>query len=139
MGSDFGFSIPGSSIDGIVAEFEKKASAAQGRDSGIYVSKDAFVSTASLNRADISTDWPTTDTYVAAGGVTDLWGYSPTLTPSDVNGSSFALLIQAVANAGVITFSVDHMRLTVHYPDPPSPEVKTTNVSVLLGTERYGR
>lgn len=55
--------------------------------------------------------------YATAGNLTnDLWG--ATLTPADVNHSGFGVQVRFEDISGEgYSFSVDHIRLTVHYED----------------------
>lgn len=132
--SNFSFDIPSnSSIDGIVAQIEKKKT---GDTSEWFVVDDlirlwdgsAFIGN---NKAD-SSDWSTSDEIVNYGDTTDLWGLTP--TASDINDNEFGIAI--VANfidldpsILDIQANIDHAELTIYYtpgglPSPILPQYR---------------
>jgi len=125
--TNFGFSIPGeATIDGIVAEFEKKASA-----TGVYDFSAKIVS-AGFEQGDERKEsgaWPTSDTYISHGGVADDWGIL--WYPALINSSNFGVSISVrnPVTEAVITASIDHVRITVYYTIPP-PDVIDVKVNI---------
>lgn len=113
--TNFGFSIPaGSNIKGIVAEYKRRVTAGS-VGSVIYLVKDG-TTLAGDQYFDDST-FPGTAAYFTKGTGTFLWG--TTWTYSEVNASTFGLVIQAFGNAGgTNTAAVDHARLSVYYRPP---------------------
>ena len=115
--STFGFAIPdGATIDGIVVEFEKQCSRALMRDWQVKIVR--LGSESGTNKADIYTDWPSTDTYISYGGGTDKWGL--TWTPAQINATNFGVSI-AVSYIGSLQTAyarVDHVRIKVYYTEP---------------------
>ncbi len=124
--TNFGFSIPsGKTIDGILVDFERKASSAWGV-SGLgervrIVKSDGTIG--STDRGDASY-WSTTEAYVEYGGESDLWG--ETWSSSDINDSDFGVVLNTVIES-YSTASVDHIRIKVYYSTGPDVTV-TTNV-----------
>jgi hypothetical protein len=117
--TNFGFSFAmGDTIDGIVVEFERKASAnAPTRyilDSTVKLVIGGSV--VGTNKNSI-TKWSTTEAFFTYGGAADLWGN--TITPTDVNSSNFGVVLSvSLTDTGKIpnmTASVDYIRITVYY------------------------
>ncbi len=107
------FTIPATAtIDGIVVEVEKKASAAnRAVDYSVRLVKGGVI--VGLDKAS-ATYWPTADTYVSYGSSTDLWG--ETWTPADINSANFGVVISAKGVA-TVKASIDHVRVTVYYTE----------------------
>ncbi len=112
--TNFGFSITGT-IDGVVVEIERKRG-------GATSVKDAVVklvvggSVVGTNKADTSTEWPTSDTYASYGGAADVWG--ATLTDTAVSASDFGVVLQTTfvkSGKAAPAAYVDHIRITVYY------------------------
>ncbi|MDD5738513.1 MAG: hypothetical protein PHY72_01095 [Candidatus Pacebacteria bacterium] len=113
--TNFSFAIPfGAVINGITAEIEKKSSnGSRIKDYQVRIIKGGAIG--AINRA-ISSWWGTSDTYATYGSSSDLWGES--WTYSDINDANFGVAISAYKNTaagGVITASIDHIRITVAY------------------------
>ena len=114
--TNFGFSIPtGDNIDGVKVEIER-------RGNGANRTKDNIVSliiggTVSGNNKASATFWPTTDAYASYGNLIDTWGLS--LTPADVNGSNFGVVLSATAVNNNFS-QVDHIRITIYHSTPAS-------------------
>lgn len=117
-GTNFGFSIPtDATINGILVEWEKRAS-----DNSTSFTVDNIVklviggTVSGNNKADTTTHWSITSTFVSYGGSSDLWGLSP--TPSDINGSTFgAVLACNMTSAGetITNANMDTLRITITY------------------------
>lgn len=112
--TNFGFTIPpGSIINGITVEIEKRS------DAGSFVQDNEI----ELLKAGIEVGsnyasaaaWPSSDTYITYGGCSDLWG--TTWTAADINASNFGVVLAAIdySCAGNIVSSVDHIRITICY------------------------
>lgn len=128
---NLGFSIPsGATIDGIVVEIEKKATYPGGapdyvKDNIIKLVKGGTV--VGSNLADTATRWGTSDSYISYGSSSNLWG--TTWTDSDINGSSFGVVISASNNTTSkinCNAFIDHVRITIYYttgggPTPANP------------------
>lgn len=121
-GTNFGFSIPtGATINGVLVEWKKKATTASGSsnrwvDKTVSLVKGGTVS--GDNKADTTTNWPTTIAYASYGGSSDLWGI--TLTDTDVNDSTFGVVLSGnptVPSDTSNTGSVDAVRITITYTD----------------------
>ena len=110
--TNFGFSIPGGSrIDGITVEIEKSVTALSNvTDVRVRIVKGGAIG--STDKSDVD-NWSTTDTYETYGGAADLWG--ETWTATDINVSTFGVVIAAQYGSGVPTAQVDHIRITVTY------------------------
>lgn len=113
LATQFGFSIPtDATIDGVLVEVEAaRSSAGSFQDSSVRL---VVGGTISGNDNSDNQLIGKSDTYYSWGGSTDTWGLS--LTPSDVNGSTFGFAWAAEQfDDPDRTLSVDHMRITVYY------------------------
>lgn len=130
--TNFGFTIPtGSTIDGIVAEIERKSllGTVQTSDFSILIMKGGTAQGTNHAVADV---WPTTDAYKTYGSSSDKWGV--TWTADDINATGFGIQIKAFnPNCDIDTDNayVDHVRITVHYTEPVVTSKKTLSI---LGT-----
>jgi hypothetical protein len=112
----FAFDIPAfSTIDGIIATVERKASSASTIiDYAVQPLKNGTVP---VGYEDKSTggSWSTTEGFVTYGSTTDLWGV--TWTPNDINnaGTGFAIRCEYTPAYGSATAYVDAMYMTVYY------------------------
>jgi len=130
--TNFGFSIPsGATINGIKVEIERHANYNTGslwvKDWKVYLLKNGNV--VGDNKADTSTNWPTSDAYKSYGGSSDLWGTS--WTASDINNANFGVVLAVQMASGVVpppTAYVDHIRITVYY----TPGGDTTPPSITI-------
>jgi hypothetical protein len=118
--TNFSFSIPtGATINGIVAEVEKKKGVLDSSDidNSVKLVKGGTIS--GTDKAS-STPWPNTDTYTTYGSSSDLWGLS--LTPSDINDTNFGVAISSliVSSDIGVDANIDHIRITVYYTEAPS-------------------
>ena len=109
-GSSFGFAIPaGMTINGILLEVNQSSSAAYSTENSVRLS---------LGGSLVGTDKSTGATiphsgsvWVSYGGSADTWGIAAgTLTPANLNASTFAALWSAVNGTG--TIYVDAFRVT---------------------------
>jgi hypothetical protein len=116
IATNFSFSLPlHSTINGVVATFERKASAADTiRDSHIYlVHNNGLIGN---NKISAPAYWSTTEGSVSFGGPADTWGAS--LTSPIVQDSSFGVLTDAIwqnVYSGTETAYVDSVLITVYY------------------------
>lgn len=106
-----GFTIPsGARIDGIVLEYEARASVAS-------AIKDHVVQLVygggpvGGNRASTAY-WPTSDTFLSRGGPSDTWDRS--WTADEINSTSFGAQVSVTAVAGATAY-IDYVRITVYY------------------------
>lgn len=121
----FGFSIPtGAVIDGIVVEWERKASGSTVKDKAVRIVKGGTVGATDKS---VTTDWPTTDAFASYGSAADLWG--ETWTAADINAASFGAAI-ATQSIFVRTASVDAVRITVYY----TPQIDLTSDAAAVAT-----
>lgn len=117
--SGYGFTIPSSAtIEGIVAEVEKKASPGSIiQDNGVQLMKANEVTGISYASA---ANWPLSDTYFVYGGPESLWGSS--WTPAEINDAGFGLAFASISytcngnNIPAITY-IDNVRITVYFTD----------------------
>lgn len=121
----FGFSIPdGATIDGIVAEFEKKATGSGIVDFSVRIVMAGFEQG---DEKKLLSYWPTSDTYISHGGAADLWGLG--WNPAAINASNFGVSISArMSITGEQAAYIDHVRITVYYT-----EVALTNMKINIG------
>jgi len=117
--TNFGFAIPtGAIISGILIEVEKYAAGATTdiKDSAIKIVK-ADGSIGTTNKANTTTQWPTTEAYISHGSSTDLWG--EIWTAENINDADFGLVISTIHGAvGNKQYAnVDHIRITVYYTE----------------------
>jgi len=112
----FGFDIPEfSTIDGIIATVERKASSASTIiDYAVQPLKNGSVP-AGYEDKSVGGSWSTTEGSVTYGSATDLWGV--TWTPDDINntGTGFAIRCEYTPAYGSATAYVDAMYMTVYY------------------------
>lgn len=106
----FGFAVPGGdTILGIQVDIERSASV------GSTVTDDTVQlvqggAGKGSDKADLVTNWPTTDTVKTYGGAADLWGAS--WSPSDINLSAFGISIRCAASAATQA-RIDYVTITV--------------------------
>jgi hypothetical protein len=113
--SHFNFAIPAKArIDGIVVEFNKfgNTGANNTKDSEVKIIKSSGTIGA-VNRADTVTAWPNSNTYVAHGSSSDLWGES--WSPADINSDNFGVVLSATLATEFSAAYIDHIRITVYY------------------------
>lgn len=122
---DFGFSIPtDATIDGIEATIKKSRNGSEVRDYFIAFDGPAGESD---NKADTVTNWETVKTTLIYGGPTDLWGL--TVSPSDINDSSFALGIRAQTTTPINgTARLYYAEVTVYYTESGGGSSQTNSL-----------
>lgn len=116
--TNFGFAIPGgSTINGVTVSIERVSNrltaVRYAIDSTVSLVKGGAVS--GNNKADLATKWPLTEAVATYGGASDLWGL--TLTDSDVNASTFGVVLSAFVTHDIASTSgqVDFISITVDY------------------------
>jgi len=128
--TNFSVDIPaGATIDGIEVRYDKwRAGGGFGeeiRDNHIYLVKSGSVIGGCTDKADTSTNWPTsdTDTYTNYGAAADLWNCN--LTESDVEDSTFGVELSAQCVGGFLTAAsrVDHVQIKVYYTEAGPEDV----------------
>lgn len=113
----FQFSIPlNATITGVTVSVERSSNTLNGaHDNSVRLVK---AGTISGNDKASATLWPTADAIATYGSSTDLWGL--TLTPTDVNQSSFGFVIDAIADLAS-TLQIDHVSMTIDYTGSNQP------------------
>lgn len=126
----YGFTIPSTAtIDGIVVEIEKKATAgSMVQDNGLKLLNAGTVVGESKATAD---NWPAEDAFYTYGSPADLWGAS--WSPEEINDSSFGVALASISytcfgNGNATTSYIDFVRITVYFTDV------ATSVSTLQGS-----
>lgn len=118
--SGYGFSIPsGATINGITVNIRRQRSTnftTDGWDVKLYLLKGGVVS--GNNKAATTTLWPSSVTgfqVATYGGASDLWG--GTWTPSDINSSSFGIVLSASTAAvkGKGGLRVEYINIKIDY------------------------
>jgi len=121
--TNFGFSIPGgATVDGIKVEWERYSDAQVFVEDDLSATSERVVKGGTITGTNLATGttWPSSDTYQAYGGATELWGLS--WSASDINASTFGAA-GCVFNAGnnaLTTAYVDHCRITIYYTEAAS-------------------
>lgn len=124
VASNFGFALPsGATILGITVEIDRRSIiAGSGADFRVQLAKGTtFASLVGTNKAATGTTWPSSSTVATYGGSADLWG--ATWSDTDINASSFAVMLSASAKIANADIGVDFIRVTVDYT---APVVRTT-------------
>jgi hypothetical protein len=139
--SNFAFNIPATAhIVGIMVSIERQAQYSEAnthtRDYQVSIVK-ADGSIGSANKADTSTNWPTSDAYKNYGGATDLW--DETWTPADINDADFGAVLEtrfySYNSPGAPDAQVDHISITVYYTEVSvSHYLKATNFGFAIPT-----
>lgn len=112
--TNFGFSLPaGATIDGILVEIERSASAATVIDCYRVQLLDAAGALVGDNKADVGTFWTTTPTIKEFGGATDKWNATP--TEAMVEDADFGVVLTFHNGISYSVAQVDFIRMTVYY------------------------
>lgn len=124
--TNFSFNIPvGSTINGILVEIEKSAPESDDYSWVVDGSVKIVKSNGSIgttNKADSSTHWLISDSYISYGSNSDLWGES--WTSSDINDSDFGVVISASLTVDhSVTAQIDHIQMKVYYTENTTPIV----------------
>lgn len=115
---NFGFTIPtGATIDGIVVEIDRRASAGAAVDYLAQLAKGTgSADIVGTNKASAAA-WPAALAIATYGGAADLWG--ATWTPAEINNNAlataFAVVLSVKATAANTDIGVDFIRATVYY------------------------
>lgn len=110
--TNFGFTIPlDATITGVTVGIERSTTLTDSVvDNSVKLVKGGTISG---DEKAAGTNWPTSDTYATYGSATDLWGL--TLTPVDINLSTFGVAVSPTASLLGATAQIDHIRITVDY------------------------
>lgn len=134
-GTNFGFSIPGgSTINGIVAEFEAKVATTGLNEyyENVRLVKGGTIQGSNLG-GDTSKVLTTSDAFTSFGSSSELWGLAWSTT--DINATDFGAVANFIGNgAGTSTCSVDSIRITVHYTPGggAAPDVQVRETQVIM-------
>jgi hypothetical protein len=108
--TNFGFAIPGTAtITGVLVEVVRTASGLGVYDKTVKLVKGGVVS--GNNNGALAQEWSTFTT-VGYGSSSDLWGL--TLTPADVNGATFGVVVSATSTTPA-SARLDSVKITVYY------------------------
>ena len=135
-GSNFGFTIPAGTIDGIIVSIRRQAVSGDVFDSAIQIRVNGVDSS---NKAGASA-WSSIYASPSYGSSSDLWGLTPTV--AQINATTFSVLISVVGGELGGVAGVDSVRVTVHYTPSGGTEslvVQTTitlNNSIALKVKR---
>lgn len=112
-GFDFSVIPSDATIDGIMVEVERNASAGSPSDGLMRLTKDGTLSIGDDKKS--ASLWPGSDAYASYGNSGDLWGL--TWTVAEIKASTFGVHIAAsVTGTGANgTANIDHVRMTVWY------------------------
>lgn len=130
--TNFGFNIPAdATITGITVAVERSGNTLSATvDNSVKLVKGGSISG---NDKASGTLWGTSDSVATYGSSTDLWGL--TLTPADVNLSTFGMVISASATlAG--TAQIDYVTITVDWTGSNRAVGETRHISVGTGMAR---
>lgn len=107
----FGFSIsPLETLAGIEVAIERSVTVDPDiTDDTVQLIKGGVA--VSDDKADLVTNWPTTDTVKTYGGALDDWNFTGTI--SDINASNFGVSIRCASSAGA-TARIDYITMTVY-------------------------
>lgn len=116
--SGFGFVIPaGATILGIKVDIERSrtgGTTGEAKDTIVKIIRSDGT-LGSANKADTSTNWPTSDTVSSYGNTSDLW--SENWSPSDINSANFGVAIAVTGSSGSTNrvANVDNVQITITY------------------------
>ena len=105
----------GATVLGVEVRIERKANSTGVTDLTISLIKGGTISG---DNKSAGAGWGTTDSYTSFGGATDMWGL--TLSPSDVNDSTFGFCVAAQTGLSSKVAYVDHMQMKIYYSLPTS-------------------
>lgn len=130
--TNFGFTIPtDATITGITVSIERSSNTLNGtHDDSIRLVKGDVISG---NDKATAAQWPTSDAVATYGSSTDLWGL--TLTPADINLSTFGVVIAAIADLAS-TAQIDYITITIDYTGSNKPGGRFRSISVGSGMAR---
>lgn len=123
---NFAFAIPaGATIDGIEVIIDRRESATNDNvvDHTVRLFKEGTL--AGSNKADTSTEWPTTAAERTYGSPTDLWG--TTWTVDNINHADHGVRLNAQAVSGSSPQAdVDHITMVVYYTEAAAGDQPTS-------------
>ncbi len=139
----FGFTIPARAvITGIEVVVAKSRSAGTSCVDACIQLIDGSGVLFGNNKADGTTNWPSSITAITYGGAGDMWGLNTsTLTPAIVNDADFGVGIAVKATANNVDANVDYITVKVYYNDPTfdtndySYLLKASNFAFVIPTE----
>lgn len=125
MVTNFNFNIPlDATITGVTVNVERNATSTSAiSDNSVKLVKGGVIS--GSDKASAST-WTTSDVVATYGSASDLWGLS--LTPSDINTSTFGCVISASA-ALAATVNIDYVFITIGYTGSNQSGNRVRNMS----------
>ncbi|MBI1941543.1 MAG: hypothetical protein HYS33_08570 [Acidobacteria bacterium] len=127
----FGFSAVTGTVNGVLVEIDEHKT---GTRSNTLVVNLLNVGTCASKT--LTMDTTDDSTYDSLGGSADAWSCT-SLTPANVNSSSFGVTINANKSGGANplngTYNVDHVRVTVTY----TPATARTRAVVVAGSRRW--
>ena len=114
--TQFGFSIPVGSVDGVEAKIEHQRSGGTGGVCEDLNVRLLIAGVASGNDKATAGAWNSgSDAIITYGGAADLWGLTPTVAQVNATNFGFHVSAQETSAADSINCLVDHMTLTVTF------------------------
>ena len=109
--TNFQFAIPtDATVTGVTVSIERSSTVGSTtNDNSVKLVKGGTISG---NDKATGTSWPTSDGTATYGSSTDLWGL--TLTPSDINASTFGVVVSAITTLAA-TAQIDYISITIDY------------------------
>jgi len=128
--TNFGFSIPSGTINGITVAIERKR-IKETTDFAVRLVKAGVIGSTDRSTATIYTGSDVSENH---GGVADLWG--TTWTPSEINSSTFGVAYSAVdtEGSGSSTLSCDVITVTITYTEGGTTYTETGSGGALAST-----
>lgn len=116
QGSNYNLSIPAdATINGITVSTNRQSTSTGIKDEELKLIKNGSILV--TNKANTTTDWPTSMQIATYGGSSDLWG--TTWTVAEINDLSFGVSLSVKNHNAVIrTASVDYIQISVTYTLP---------------------
>lgn len=130
--TNFNFLIPSdATITGVTVSIERSSNTLNGtHDDSIKLVKGGVILGNELASA---SQWPTSDAVATYGSSSNLWGL--TLTPADVNASTFGVVISAIADLAS-TAQVDQVTMAIDYIGSNRPASTVPRIQVGSGMSR---
>ena len=123
--TNFGAAVPsGATIDGVAFQIETNST---GAPTWKYVRLVKGGTVGTDTTEDNTASLPGTDTYVASGSPTSLWGVA--LTDTDVNASTFGVCVSCTLPAFGSAY-IDHVQMKVYYTEA------TGGITILQSSNR---
>ena len=128
---NFGFSIPsGSTIVGVVVEVKGRREISG--TPTLYVTLQVGSTTSRTKSTSVSSGTITTFTF---GGPSDLWGLNPPPTRSDINSSSFKVLVRASGGSSTTNIRLGDLVTYVYYETTTSTSISKSDSGTVTGSE----